>query len=186
MCSVPMYSWLKRWASWFARAMTLRARSVNRSNMSISCRPGGLSPGPSSRTKPLRRKKLYAFAENDQFSRDSRSRPAANQAFARPAAATEVFTLGRRPIGEYRRVRGMSTTLRSGSLAQHVSGAADVQSALIPGPVRAGANGLYGPMRDQVEAATVVSAVAVHRRCWSPGSESDSTCPLGCHMWHPN
>src|ERR1700722_19387332 len=33
MCSVPMYSWLKRCASWLARAKTLRARSVNRSNI---------------------------------------------------------------------------------------------------------------------------------------------------------
>src|SRR5437868_901386 len=31
MCSVPMYSWLKRWASWLASCMTLRARSVKRS-----------------------------------------------------------------------------------------------------------------------------------------------------------
>ena len=31
---------VEAWASWFARAMTLRARSVNRSNMSISSRPG--------------------------------------------------------------------------------------------------------------------------------------------------
>ena len=33
MCSVPMYSWLKRCASWFASAMTFRARSVKRSNI---------------------------------------------------------------------------------------------------------------------------------------------------------
>src|SRR5262245_4706020 len=31
MCSVPMYSWLKRCASWLASCITLRARSVNRS-----------------------------------------------------------------------------------------------------------------------------------------------------------
>src|SRR5947209_9399345 len=31
MCSVPMYSWLKRWASWLASCITLRARSVKRS-----------------------------------------------------------------------------------------------------------------------------------------------------------
>src|SRR5205814_477908 len=31
MCSVPMYSWLSRIASWFASCITLRARSVNRS-----------------------------------------------------------------------------------------------------------------------------------------------------------
>ena len=31
MCSVPMYSWLNRWASWLASCITLRARSVNRS-----------------------------------------------------------------------------------------------------------------------------------------------------------
>src|SRR5579883_2427717 len=31
MCSVPIYSWLKRWASWLASCMTLRARSVKRS-----------------------------------------------------------------------------------------------------------------------------------------------------------
>ena len=30
-CSVPMYSWLNRCASWFASCMTFRARSVNRS-----------------------------------------------------------------------------------------------------------------------------------------------------------
>ena len=30
---MPMYSWLKRWASWLASCMTLRARSVNRSYM---------------------------------------------------------------------------------------------------------------------------------------------------------
>ncbi len=28
-----MYSWLKRWASWLASAITLRARSVNLSNI---------------------------------------------------------------------------------------------------------------------------------------------------------
>jgi hypothetical protein len=33
MCSVPMYSWLKRCASWFASCITLRARSVKRSYM---------------------------------------------------------------------------------------------------------------------------------------------------------
>jgi hypothetical protein len=33
MCSVPMYSWLKRWASWRARAITFLARSVKRSNI---------------------------------------------------------------------------------------------------------------------------------------------------------
>src|SRR5215211_1669556 len=33
MCSVPMYSWLKRWASWLANCITLRARSVMRSYM---------------------------------------------------------------------------------------------------------------------------------------------------------
>src|SRR5436305_572057 len=33
MCSVPMYSWLNRCASWFASCITLRARSVNRSYM---------------------------------------------------------------------------------------------------------------------------------------------------------
>src|SRR5262245_51847771 len=33
MCSVPMYSWLKRWASWLASCITLRARSVKRSYM---------------------------------------------------------------------------------------------------------------------------------------------------------
>src|SRR5437763_8162580 len=31
MCSVPMYSWLNRWASWLANCMTFRARSVKRS-----------------------------------------------------------------------------------------------------------------------------------------------------------
>src|SRR5580692_10225945 len=31
MCSVPMYSWLNRCASWLASCITLRARSVNRS-----------------------------------------------------------------------------------------------------------------------------------------------------------
>src|SRR5260370_28938291 len=31
ICSVPMYSWLKRCASWLASCITLRARSVNRS-----------------------------------------------------------------------------------------------------------------------------------------------------------
>src|SRR5271168_2402462 len=31
MCSVPIYSWLKRWASWLASCITLRARSVKRS-----------------------------------------------------------------------------------------------------------------------------------------------------------
>src|SRR4051794_605771 len=31
MCSVPMYSWLNRWASWLASCITLRARSVKRS-----------------------------------------------------------------------------------------------------------------------------------------------------------
>ena len=31
MCSVPMYSWLKRCASWLASCITLRARSVKRS-----------------------------------------------------------------------------------------------------------------------------------------------------------
>src|SRR2546423_7971534 len=33
MCSVPMYSWLKRCASWLANCITLRARSVSRSYM---------------------------------------------------------------------------------------------------------------------------------------------------------
>ena len=33
MCSVPIYSWLRRWASCRARFMTLPARSVNLSNM---------------------------------------------------------------------------------------------------------------------------------------------------------
>src|SRR5262249_11880004 len=33
MCSVPMYSWLKRCASWLASCITLRARSVKRSYM---------------------------------------------------------------------------------------------------------------------------------------------------------
>src|SRR5437660_1144453 len=32
-CSVPTYSWLKRWASWLASCITLRARSVKRSYM---------------------------------------------------------------------------------------------------------------------------------------------------------
>src|SRR5438552_1211377 len=36
MCSVPMYSWLKRCASWLASCITLRARSVNRSYMPVS------------------------------------------------------------------------------------------------------------------------------------------------------
>src|SRR5207244_2826301 len=31
ICSVPMYSWLKRCASWLASCITLRARSVKRS-----------------------------------------------------------------------------------------------------------------------------------------------------------
>src|SRR5947209_7826496 len=33
MCSVPMYSWLERCASWLASCITLRARSVKRSYM---------------------------------------------------------------------------------------------------------------------------------------------------------
>src|SRR5262249_37042542 len=33
MCSVPMYSWLKRCASWLASCITFRARSVKRSYM---------------------------------------------------------------------------------------------------------------------------------------------------------
>src|SRR5688572_24804355 len=35
MCSVPMYSWLNRWASMLASCITLRARSVKRSYMAI-------------------------------------------------------------------------------------------------------------------------------------------------------
>ena len=38
MCSVPMYSWLNRWASWLASCMTFRARSVNRSYMMFSAK----------------------------------------------------------------------------------------------------------------------------------------------------
>jgi hypothetical protein len=34
-----MYSWLKRCASWFASAITLRARSVNRSNIVVLAVP---------------------------------------------------------------------------------------------------------------------------------------------------
>src|SRR5581483_10664453 len=46
MCSVPMYSWLKRWASWLASCITLRARSVKRSYIA-----GGFSdcPAPAGR-----------------------------------------------------------------------------------------------------------------------------------------
>ena len=40
MCSVPMYSWLKRCASWLASCMTLRARSVKRSYIFPPCRSG--------------------------------------------------------------------------------------------------------------------------------------------------
>ena len=40
MCSVPMYSWLKRWASWLASCITFRARSVKRSYMACSDRRG--------------------------------------------------------------------------------------------------------------------------------------------------
>ena len=43
MCSVPMYSWLKRCASWRARPMTFLARSVKRSNMGTSGRPDCVS-----------------------------------------------------------------------------------------------------------------------------------------------
>src|SRR4051812_21404450 len=40
MCSVPMYSWLNRWASWLASCITLRARSVKRSYIeAVSDRP---------------------------------------------------------------------------------------------------------------------------------------------------
>src|SRR5476651_193829 len=38
MCSVPIYSWLKRCASWLASCITLRARSVNRSYIGQSDR----------------------------------------------------------------------------------------------------------------------------------------------------
>src|SRR5258708_4189189 len=47
MCSVPMYSWLKRCASWLASCITLRARSVKRSYMPAysSAASGGASGG---------------------------------------------------------------------------------------------------------------------------------------------
>ncbi len=43
-CSVPIYSWLKRWASWLASCITLRARSVKRSYMRSA--PTMLPAGP--------------------------------------------------------------------------------------------------------------------------------------------
>ena len=65
MCSVPMYSWLNRWASWLASCITFRARSVKRSYIEAvssredrGCRderrtkdraamlPTGVRPGP--------------------------------------------------------------------------------------------------------------------------------------------
>src|SRR5436305_6027617 len=36
MCSVPMYSWLNRCASWLASCITFRARSVKRSYISVT------------------------------------------------------------------------------------------------------------------------------------------------------
>src|SRR5207244_7617700 len=62
MCSVPMYSWLKRRASWLASCITLRARSVKRSYIpAVSARkkeePSGNQPvndGQAlNRSKPL-------------------------------------------------------------------------------------------------------------------------------------
>src|SRR5262245_27108637 len=47
MCSVPMYSWLKRWASWLANCITFRARSVNRSYI-YAVSHGGMELLPSS------------------------------------------------------------------------------------------------------------------------------------------
>src|SRR5256884_578633 len=45
MCSVPVYSWLKRCASWLASCITLRARSVKRSYISSRLRHPELSRG---------------------------------------------------------------------------------------------------------------------------------------------
>src|SRR5205823_3201299 len=42
MCSVPMYSWLNRCASWLASCITLRARSVKRSYMATPSGTGRL------------------------------------------------------------------------------------------------------------------------------------------------
>src|SRR6516165_3528742 len=39
MCSVPMYSWLKRWASWLANRITVRARSPKQWDMCVSVGP---------------------------------------------------------------------------------------------------------------------------------------------------
>src|SRR5215471_19255686 len=44
MCSVPMYSWLRRWASWLASCITLRARSVKRSYIACHLRQPPAAP----------------------------------------------------------------------------------------------------------------------------------------------
>src|SRR5438874_4459603 len=47
ICSVPMYSWLSRCASWLASCITLRARSVKRSYISYRLRQvRSRLPGP--------------------------------------------------------------------------------------------------------------------------------------------
>src|SRR5205823_2880981 len=55
MCSVPMYSWLKRCASWQASCITLRARSVKRSYMHVllHCLDGISGNEPIDHRQPL-------------------------------------------------------------------------------------------------------------------------------------
>ena len=52
MCSVPMYSWLKRWASLVGQGHDFACRSVNRSNIFWHSREGESSPLYSHRTAP--------------------------------------------------------------------------------------------------------------------------------------
>src|ERR1700678_137322 len=49
MCSVPMYSWLKRCASWLASCITFRARSVKRSYIYAVSREGNEFVSPETR-----------------------------------------------------------------------------------------------------------------------------------------
>ncbi len=80
MCSVPMYSWLKRWASWLASCITLRARSVKRSYIAwvlsgcrVDCAASAALPqsgGGGNREKSyLFRRRTRGDSEKDQHLR---------------------------------------------------------------------------------------------------------------------
>jgi hypothetical protein len=59
-----MYSWLRRWASWLARAITLRARSVSRSNMGDSLLASGKASGAAHHFTSVDRVAAIGFSDN--------------------------------------------------------------------------------------------------------------------------